>query len=110
MLKTVQISIDDILFDPDGTSEMLTDCLRRHRKQRFLGLCQADDTVIVTFEDSRIRNENELVLAPFRNQGADQITAEIADRYDNGFTLRASFRADDKLWGLFEYQAESAED
>ena len=103
MLKTVQISMEDILFDAEGVSQMLTDCLRRHRKQCLLGVCQTDDTLIVTFEESSIRNENELVLAPFRSQGTDAVTAEIADRYENGFTLRASFALEDKLWGLFEY-------
>lgn len=106
MLKTVQILLDDILFDPEGVSQMLTDCLRRHRKQRLLGVCQAEDTLIVTFTESAIRNENTLVLAPFRSQGADSVTAEIAERYENNFILRASFTAGDQLWGLFEYEEE----
>ena len=103
MLKTVQIALEDILFDAEGVSRMLTDCLRRHRKQRLLGVCQAGDTLIVTFEESSVRNENEIVIAPFRSQGVDPVTAEIADRYEHGFILRASFTVEEKLWGLFEY-------
>lgn len=102
MTKIVQVAIDDILFDPEGISEMLTDCLSRQRKVRLAGACAVDDILIVSFEDCSRRRESRIVLAPFSSDGAENMIGEIVQRYENGFSLRSSFMAGDRLWGMFE--------
>lgn len=106
MNKIVRVAIDDILFDPEEISEMLTDCLYRHRKMRLAGACGLRDVLIVSFEETSVRQDSRLVLAPFRGPGPDDISAEITQRYERGFSLRSSFRAGDRVWALFEVPAD----
>ncbi len=103
MNKIVQVDIEDIVFDPEEVGEMLTNCLKRPRKVRLAGACDAGGVLIVSFEDSEERSESAIVLAPFPELGADEIASEITLRYQKGFTLRSSFRSGDVLWGFYEY-------
>ena len=103
MNKIVQVDIEDIVFDPEEVGNMLTNCLKRPRKVRLAGACDADGILVVSFEDSEERSESKIVLAPFAELGADDIASEISLRYQKGFTLRSSFRAGNTLWGLYEY-------
>ena len=72
MNKIVRVAIDDILFDPEEISEMLTECLHRHRKMRLAGACGLRDVLIVSFEETSVRQDSRLVLAPFRGPGPDE--------------------------------------
>ena len=102
MTKIVRVPFDDILFDPESVGEMLTGCQRRQRKMRYAGACAADELLIVLFEEVPFRSESRLVLAPLRSAGADEVSAEILDRYEHGYTLRSSFRIRKQVWALFE--------
>ena len=62
--------------------------------------------LVVLFEDASVRSDTEIVLAPLKNTGADEVSAEISERYEHGFTLRSSFRIRDKVWALFELSPE----
>ena len=106
MIKIVRVPFDDILFDPEEVGEMLTACQRRQRKMRFAGAAAADRTLVVLFEDALVRPDTEIVLAPLKNTGSDEMSAELSERYEHGFTLRSSFRIRDKVWALFELSPE----
>lgn len=102
MMKIVQINAEDILLDPEGTGEMLTDCLKRSRKMKYSGACECNGILMVLFEESAERVKSSLVLAPLAEDGTDRLCAELSERRQNGFLLRNSFRVKDQLWGLFE--------
>ena len=102
MIKIVPVSFDDILFDPGEIGEMLTGCQQRHRKMRFAGAAASDDALLVLFEEVPFRSESKIVLAPFRNEDPEEISAEISERYENGYTLRASFRMKSRTWAVYE--------
>ena len=106
MIKIVRVPFDDILFDPEEVGEMLTACQRRQRKMRFAGAAAGDRTLVVLFEDASVRPDTEIVLAPLKNTGSDEMSAELSERYEHGFTLRSSFRIRDKVWALFELSPE----
>ena len=106
MIKIVRVPFDDILFDPEEAGEMLTGCQRRQRKMRLAGAAAADRSLVVLFEDTAVRPDTEIVIAPLKNTGSDEVSAEISDRYEHGFTLRSTFRIRDKVWALFELSPE----
>ncbi len=106
MIKFVRVPFDDILFDPEEVGEMLTACPRRQRKMRFAGAAAGDRSLVVLFEDTVVRPDTEIVLAPLKNTAPDELSAEISERYEHGFTLRSSFRIRDKVWALFELSPE----
>ena len=106
MIKIVRVPFDDILFDPEAVGEMLTACQRRQRKMRLAGAAAGDRTLIVLFEDTPVRPDTEIVIAPLKNTGSDEVSAEISERYEHGFTLRSSFRIKKQTWAVFEIQEE----
>ena len=102
MTKIVRIPFDDILFDPEEAGDLLTGCQQRHRKMRFAGACASDDVLIVLFEEVHSRVESKIVLAPFRSADPDEISAELQDRYEHGYTLRSSFSMQSRTWAIYE--------
>lgn len=104
MLKQVRVPFDDIVFDPDEVGEMLTACMRRQRKMRFVGAAAAEKCLIVLFEDSPVKSETELVLAPFNSPDPEEVSAEISQRFERNYLLRASFRIQSKFWALYEVE------
>ena len=102
MTKIVRISFDDILFDPEQVGDLLTGCQQRHRKMCFAGACASDDVLIVLFEEVQFRSESKIVLAPFRSADPDEISAEIQERYEHGYTLRSSFSMKSRTWAIYE--------
>lgn len=102
MIKIVRVPFDDILFDPEEVGEMLTRCQRRHRKMRFAGAGASDQVLFVLFEETACPSESRIVLAPFKNAGSDEISAEITERYEHGYTLRSSFRIQSRSWAVYE--------
>ena len=103
MNKIVQLDIDDIVLDPAAMGEMLTDCLKRRRMVALAGACDIGGMLIVSFEDAPVRVKSEIVFAPFSDTSSDGVSAEIVSRYNSGFSLRASFRHGETVWGLFEH-------
>ncbi len=108
MNKIVQINVDDIVIDPQGMSEMLTDCLKRTRTVRLAGLCDIGGVLIASFEDSPVRIKTEFVFAPFSDVSGDGVSAEVVSRYNSGFSLRGSFRSGEIVWGLWEREKPTA--
>ena len=102
MLKQVRVPFDDIVFDPDEAGDMLTACMKRQRKMRFVGAAAAEKVLIVLFEDSPVRSDSRLVLAPFKSADPEEIGAEISLRFERNYLLRASFRIQSKFWALYE--------
>lgn len=102
MLKQVRVSFDDILFDPDEVGDMLTACMKRQHKMRFVGAAAAEKVLIALFEDSPTRSASKLVLAPFKSADPEEIAAEISLRFERNYLLRSSFRIQSRFWALYE--------
>lgn len=102
MLKQVRVPFDDIVFDPEEVGDMLTACLRRQRKMRFVGAAAAEKFMIAVFEDSPVRSGSRLVLAPLKNSGPEELSAEISQRFEHNYLLRSSFRIRSGFWALYE--------
>lgn len=101
MNKLVQINKEDIIFDPEGVSIMLTECLKRKKCCTLAGGCDLYSTLIVSFEPCEKRCKGKVVLAPIAGEGTQEVCASLAQRYASGFSLRSSFQINDSLWGLF---------
>ena len=56
------------------------------------------------FEDSPVKSDSELVLAPFSSADPDEVSAEISQRFERNYLLRASFRIQSKFWALYEVE------
>lgn len=102
MLKQVRLSFDDILFDPEEASDLLTNCMCRRRKMRFVGAGAADNVLIALFEDTITGSDSKLVLAPFKSSDPDTVGMEISERYERNYLLRSSFRIKSRVWALYE--------
>ena len=106
MLKQVRVSFDDIVFDPEEVGDMLTACMKRQRKMRFVGAAAAEKCLIVLFEESPVKSESKLVLAPLKSPDPEEISAEISLRFERNYLLRSAFRIQSKLWALYEVEAD----
>lgn len=102
MLKQVRVPFDDIVFDPEEVGDMLTSCMKRQRKMRFVGAAASEKCLIAAFEDSPVRTDSKLVLAPFKNPDPEEMSAEISQRFERNYLLRSSFRINSRLWALYE--------
>lgn len=103
MNRLLKIHVDEIVSDPAGASETLDSACSHARKMKLAGCCQADDIVIVAFEECARRTRFRHVFARFPDPSEHGLVDEINSRYAFGFTTVASFRARGELWGLFSY-------
>lgn len=104
MNKIVQVAKEDVIFDPESIGNMLTSVMRRKHTMILAGCCEVESTLIVSYEPTEEIPSFEVVLAPVKGEGADEVSAVLAARSVSGFVLRGSFHIGEKLWGLFEYR------
>ena len=105
-LKIVGIEIEDILFDPDSESDMITKaCFRNGVVRRLTGICDSGDgTIILPLET--VKNDVEVPLsyrfAPLPDTSFEGVAAELQVRHAHGLSLLGTFRVDDHtLWGIY---------
>lgn len=105
-LKIVRIEVEDILFDPDEESRMLTNaCFRNGSVRRITGICDSGDgTVVLPLE--MVSNDTVVPLsyrfAPLPDTSFEGVAAELQVRHAHGLSLIGTFRVDEKtIWGLY---------
>ena len=102
MNKILQISIDDIIIDPAGQSEMITEsCSRETSSMIVTGLCQVGDKLLLALEQNETEEGLKYILAPFNSENIDEIIAEISSRYFSGFSLIGGFEVKSEKWALY---------
>lgn len=105
-LKIVRIEAEDILFDPDSESDMLTKaCFRNGSVRRITGVCDSGDgTIVLPME--LVNNDVEVPLsyrfAPMPDVSFEGVAAELQVRHAKGLSLIGTFLVDTQtLWGLY---------
>jgi len=106
-MKIVEISLMEIICKPVESSAMLTQACSRQHSYHVTGCVSNSDKLFVVLEpgDDSYRYR----FAEFPSFVPEEISAEIASRYQAGFTTLGSFIAKDKLWGLFAIAEQTAE-
>ena len=107
-LKIVRIEVEDILFDPEEASRMLTEACRRNGIRRFAaGLCDSGDgSLVIPLETVR---EEQIIpesyrFAPLPDASFEGVSAELQIRHVHGLSLVGTFRLNSGqylLWGLY---------
>ena len=107
-LKIVRIEVEDILFDPEEASKMLTEACSRNGISRFAaGLCDSGDgTLVIPLETARTGTAipESYRFAPLPDSSFEGISAELQIRHAHGLSLVGTFRLCDGnnlLWGLY---------
>jgi len=101
MVKIVKFSVDDILFDSKAASEAVGKACSRTLPAKVAGICQLDQTVILSVEETPVKQEITYTFAPFPAVNEDEIAGEIKSRYYAGFSTIGVFSIAEKRWALF---------
>lgn len=101
MNKIIKLNTDNIIIDPAGQSEMITNACNHNTKMNVTGICQSGDYLLVTLEEGEVFQDLEYVLAPFDSVNVDEIGTEISARYFAGFSFQGGFDVKADKWGLF---------
>ena len=107
-LKIVRIEVEEILFDPDEESKMLTNaCFRNGISRRITGVCDSGDGTIVLPMETVGTGDSvpaRYRFAPLPDSSFEGVAAELQIRHTHGFSLLGTFRIDDQtLWGLYAW-------
>ena len=103
MNRILKFHVDEIVLDPEEASKTLNAACKHARKMKLTGCCQADSTIIVSFEETAAPTRFQHLFAPFADSSENGVIDEINSRYTYGFTAVASFRAGESVWGLFSF-------
>ncbi len=101
MLKIIKFSVDDILFDSKAASEAVGKACSRTVPAKVAGICQLDETVMISVEETPVKEKTTYTFAPFPAVNEDEIAGEIKSRYYAGFSTIGVFSITDKKWALF---------
>lgn len=101
MVKIVKFSVDDILFDSKAASEAVNKACSRTVPAKVAGICQLEETVMISIEETPVRNSIAYTFAPFPVVNEDEIAGEIKSRYYAGFSTIGVFDIAGKKWALF---------
>jgi hypothetical protein len=101
MNKIIKLNTDNIIIDPAGQSEMITNACNHNTKMNVIGLCQSGDYILVTLEEEETFKDLTYVLAPFNTNNVDEISTEISTRYFAGFSFLGGLDVKAEKWGLF---------
>ena len=101
MVKIVKFSVDDILFDSSAASEAVTKACSRAVPAKVAGICQLDETVMISIEETPVKENISYTFAPLPALNEDEIAGEIKSRYYAGFSMIGAFNIADKKWALF---------
>ncbi len=99
MNKIIAIATADIVLDYRGTSDVLNDACTRGGLLKVAGLCDFEDKIILSLEESD--TEYEYVFAQFPSMNEDDVIGEIRSRYFAGFSTVGDFDFNNNKWGLF---------
>jgi hypothetical protein len=100
--RIIKISIDDLIIDPQGLSEMVTKACHRDELMRVSGLCQVRENILLALEKPTGGVDSEYVFSPFKSVNIDEIATEISTRFSSGFSLIGGFDVKLDKWALFE--------
>lgn len=100
--RIVKISIDDLIVDPEGQSEMISRICHREIPMRVTGICQIGETLLLALEKKTSSDEVKYVFSSFCSVNSDEIIAEISTRFYSGYSLIGGFDVKLEKWGLFE--------
>ena len=106
MIKIVKFSVDDILFDNKAASEAVSKACSRTVPAKVAGICQLDETVIISIEETPVKENITYTFAPFPAVNEDEIAGEIKSRYSAGFSTIGVFNIAGKKWALFSKAAD----
>ena len=106
MVKIVKFSVDDILFDRQAASDAVSKACSRAVPAKVAGICQLDETVIISIEETPVKEDITYTFAPFPVVNEDEIAGEIKSRYYSGFSMIGVFSISDKKWALFSKTAD----
>jgi hypothetical protein len=106
MIKIVKFSVDDILFDSKAAAEAVDKACSRAIPAKVAGICQLDETVIISVEETPLRENITYNFAPFPAVNEDEVAGEIKSRYYAGFSTIGVFNIADKKWALFAKTAD----
>jgi hypothetical protein len=101
MVKIVKFSVDDILFDRKSVSDAVGKACSRTVPAKVAGICQIDETIILSIEETPAKENMTYTFAPFPAVNEDEIAGEIKSRYYAGFSMIGTFNIADKKWALF---------
>ncbi|MFA6567382.1 MAG: hypothetical protein WCS96_04150 [Victivallales bacterium] len=101
MIKIVKFSVDDILFDRKAASEAVGKACSRAVPAKVAGICQLDETVMISIEETPVKENITYDFAPFPAVNEDEVAGEIKSRYYAGFSMLGVFNIAGKKWALF---------
>ncbi len=101
MVKIVKFSVDDILFDSNAASEAVGKACSRTVPARVAGIYQLDQTLILSLEETPVKQDITYTFAPFPAINEDEIAGELKSRYYAGFSTIGIFNIAEKKWALF---------
>jgi hypothetical protein len=101
MVKIVKFSVDDILFDSRAASDAVTKACSRTVPAKVAGICQLDETVMISIEETPVKENIAYTFAPFPAVNEDEIAGEIKSRYYAGFSMIGAFSIAGKKWALY---------
>ena len=108
MNKIIRISVDDIIIDPAGISEMITNACCHQIKMQVSGVCQTGDNILIVLDEEIFcEKQQQYVLAPFESVNINDITGEISSRYFAGFSFVGSLNIKSEKWALFRAEKQS---
>ena len=106
MNKIIQINVDDIIIDPAGISEMITNACCHKIRMQVSGVCQTGDNILIVLdEESFCEKEYQYILAPFESGNVNDITGEISSRYFSGFFFVGGLDIKSEKWALFRTES-----
>lgn len=100
--RIVKISIDDLIVDPQGQSEMISAVCLRENPMKITGICQVGEVLLLALEKQPGEGDVEYIFSPFKSVNIDEIISEISTRFYSGFSLVGGFDVKLDKWGLFE--------
>ena len=106
MVKIVKFSVDDILFDSRAASEAVNKACSRAIPAKVAGICQLDETVMLSIEETPVKENITYTFAPFPAVNEDEVAGEVKSRYYAGFSTIGVFNIADKKWALFSKAAD----
>ncbi|OVE81522.1 hypothetical protein BVY04_03015 [bacterium M21] len=102
--RVVQYHINDFILDYDSVADSFNSaCRRDHRHYRISGICQAQDKVVVVFDEDYDGKIWEYVVKPFPGETPEEIAGEVHARWQGKFATRGLVQVEGQALGVFEH-------
>ena len=102
--KIIKINVDDISINPEDQSNMITMACSRETKMQVSGICQVNDNILISLEESVTSSDYQ--FAPFDSINVDEIATEISTRFLFGFSMVGGFDLKNRKWALLRKMSE----